>query len=51
MILKITVHCISCAGTFLCSGRTPGDTTVEQMAVAIAGTGVHRREFRRCECK
>jgi hypothetical protein len=45
MILKITVRCISCAGTFLCSGRTPGETSVEEMAVAITGTGVHRQDL------
>ena len=51
MILKITDHCISCAGTFLCSGHTPGDTSVEEMAVAIAGTGLHSQEFRKYESK
>jgi len=47
MILKITVHYISFAGIYLCSGRTTGGASVEEMAFAIAGTGVHRQEFRR----
>jgi len=51
VILKITDHCISCAGTFLCSGHTPGDTSVEEMTAAIAEAGVHSQKLRRYESK
>jgi len=35
----------------MCSGHTPGDTSVEEMVVAIAGTGVHSQKLRRYESK